>query len=63
MGSNPVNLAIPGFARLALELAFFAAATWAILAMGATALAWTYGVIVFVHYAASYDRIWWLVQQ
>ena len=54
---------IPGLARLVFELAFFAAATWALVATGATTLAWTYGLVVVAHYAASYDRVWWLIQQ
>ena len=61
--SGTAVVAIPGFARLTLELIFFAAGTWAIFALGATALAWAYGVIVLAHYAVSYDRIRWLVRQ
>jgi hypothetical protein len=60
-GKAPVP--VPGIVRLVLELAFFAAATWALFATGLTTLAWIYGVVVLIHYAVSYDRILWLVRQ
>jgi hypothetical protein len=60
-GKAPVS--VPGIVRLVFELAFFAAATWALFAIGLTALAWIYGVAVLIHYAISYDRILWLIRQ
>lgn len=55
--------AIPGLLRLALELAFFGAATWALFDIGRTNLGWVFGIIVFLHYIASLERIRWLIQQ
>jgi hypothetical protein len=60
-GKAPVP--VPGVVRLLLELAFFAAATWALYATDLTTLAWIYGAVVVIHYAVSYDRILWLVRQ
>ena len=51
----------PGWARLALELAFFAFASWAWFNLGSDTLGWILGLAVIVHYAASYDRIAWLL--
>jgi hypothetical protein len=60
-GKAPVP--VPGIIRLVLELAFFAAATWALAVTGLTTLAWIFGIAVLIHYAVSYDRIRWLVRQ
>ena len=60
-GTAPI--AIPGMLRLALELAVFAFATWALYDIGATKLSWTLGIVVTIHYLASYDRILWLIKQ
>ena len=61
--SGNAVVAIPGILRLALELGFFAAATWALFSVGAAKLGWIYVIAVLVHYAVSYDRILWLLQQ
>lgn len=58
-GSAPV--AVPGIVRLALEFAFFGVATWALLDLGHITLGWAFGIIVVLHYLASYDRIKWLI--
>jgi hypothetical protein len=60
-GSAPV--AVPGALRLALELVLFVFATWALYDVGYTRLGASFGVIVLIHYAISYDRIVWLVRQ
>lgn len=60
-GKAPVP--VPGVVRLLLELAFFALATGALLAVGATTFGWLYGLAVVVHYTLSYDRIHWLLRQ
>jgi hypothetical protein len=60
-GAAPV--AVPGFLRLAVELAFFTFATWALYDLGFTKLSWALGVIVALHYITSYDRILWLITQ
>jgi len=58
-GSAPI--AVPGVLRLALELGIFALATWALHDSGFTRASWVLGVIVALHYLASYDRLVWLV--
>ena len=60
---GPAPVAVPGIIRLALELAFFGFATWALYDIGATNLSWALGIVVAVHYAISYDRIRWLISQ
>ena len=60
-GKAPVP--VPGIARLLLELAFFALATGSLFAVGATTLAWAYGIATLIHYLVSYDRVAWLVRQ
>lgn len=50
-----------GWARLALELAFFAFAVWALFDLGSDLLGWILGVVVIAHYTISYDRIAWLL--
>jgi len=61
--SAEVKVFVPGIVRLLLEFTFFAAAIWALFAMGVTTLGWIYGIAVFAHYLVSYDRIAWLVRQ
>jgi hypothetical protein len=60
-GGAPVP--VPGILRLALELAFFALATLALYDSGFRTLSWVMGVMVALHYLASYDRIRWLLSQ
>lgn len=50
----------PGSLRLFLELAFFGASVAVLHHAGARWASLTMGVLVIVHYAASYDRIAWL---
>lgn len=60
-GKAPVPVA--GSIRLILELAFFAAATWCFYTSGIPKWGMIFGVVVFVHYLISYDRIAWLLKQ
>jgi len=60
-GKAPV--AVPGWVRLLLEAAFFGGAAWALYAAGREAWALVFGVIVLLHYAASYDRVWRLLKK
>ncbi len=53
----------PGWARLVLELSVFAAGTAALAAVGAPRAAIGMGIIVLLHYAASYDRVLWLLRR
>ena len=61
--SGKAPIAVPGMIRLALELAIFAVATWALYASGAVALSWILGIVVAIHYVISSDRIQWLIEQ
>lgn len=60
-GSAPI--VTPGIIRLAIELGFFAVATWALYDMGFSKVSLTYGIIVLLHYLVSYDRIVWLLSR
>ena len=61
--SGTAPIAVPGILRLALELAVFAFANWALYNVGAIKLSWALGIAVTIHYLASYDRILWLIKQ
>lgn len=50
----------PGPLRLAIELAFFALAVWALLDLGEATLGWILAAATLVHYVVSWDRIVWL---
>jgi hypothetical protein len=58
-----VAVRIPGVLRLALELAFFTGAVWALFSANQVLLAWILGFIIAIHYLLSYDRVIWLVRQ
>lgn len=58
-GAAPVT--VPGILRLAIELALFLFAILALYDTGYTNLGRLLGIIVAVHYIASYDRIRWLM--
>ena len=60
-GGAPV--AVPGLVRLAIELALFGFAVWALVSEGVTTLGWVFGGVVLLHYLVSYDRIAWLLRQ
>ncbi|MBW2548430.1 MAG: YrdB family protein [Deltaproteobacteria bacterium] len=60
-GSGLVH--IPGIARLALELLVFGAGAYALRALGRPTPAIIFTVLVFVHYAWSYERVVWLIKQ
>ena len=60
-GSAPI--AVPGMLRLALECGFFAFATWALSDLKFGRFTVIFGAAVVVHYAPSYDRIRWIIEQ
>ncbi len=60
--SGQAPVAVPGFVRLLLELAFFAFATWAFYWVGYTQVGLIFGVVVISHYIISYDRVGWLLR-
>jgi hypothetical protein len=59
-GKAPVP--VPGILRLALELVFFGAATWALFNLNRT-YGWIFGLATLAHYIFSYDRILWLLKR
>lgn len=60
---GPAPVAVPGFARLALEMAYFGFAVWALWDLGAAAWSWTMGIVLVAHYVASYDRLGKIISQ
>lgn len=54
---GPAPVAVPGGARLVLEVAYFAFAVCSLYVSSARAAAWTLGIVIVVRYAVSYDRI------
>lgn len=59
-GKAPVP--VPGILRLALELALFGSAAWALFSLNPT-YGWIFGVVALLHYLLSYDRIIWLLER
>ncbi len=59
-GKAPVP--VPGALRLIIELALFAAGTWAFFAAGQPLWGLALGILTVIHYALSYDRIIWLLK-
>ncbi|MEI3800250.1 MULTISPECIES: YrdB family protein [unclassified Chitinophaga] len=55
-------VAIPGVARLLLELFLFGLAVWALRSMGYLRESIALGVVVVIHYAVSWDRTWVMLQ-
>ena len=58
-GNAPVP--VSGIVRLGIEFLFFGFATWALYNMESNWLSLMLAVVVLVHYAISYDRIYWLL--
>ena len=52
-----------GIIRFAIEIGFFACATWSLYDMGFNKVSLAFGIIVVLHYILSYDRIKWLMSQ
>ncbi|WP_027136704.1 YrdB family protein [Gaetbulibacter saemankumensis] len=60
-GTAPVPT--PGIIRLIIELGLFTFAIWSVYDLGLTTLCVTFGIVVLLHYLASYDRIIWLLSR
>ena len=60
-GSAPII--VPGFIRLAIELAFFVFGTWVLYDLGHSRICLIFGIVITLHYSISYDRIIWLISQ
>jgi hypothetical protein len=61
--SGKALVPVAGIIRLAYEIVFFSAATWALFNMEKATLSLVFGVVVIFHYILSHDRIRWLVRQ
>jgi hypothetical protein len=58
---SPAPVEVPGSLRLMLEWAIFGFAAWCLLRVEIDWAAWTLTAATAVHYALSYDRVWWLL--
>jgi hypothetical protein len=56
-------VAVPGVARLLLEIVFFAVGVALLAAANQTTAATVFGLVVLFHYLISYDRVLWLLKQ
>lgn len=61
--SGKAPIVTPGIIRLAIEIGFFACATWSMYDLGFNKVSLAFGIIVVLHYMISYDRIKWLISQ
>lgn len=61
--SGTAPIVTPGVIRFAIELGFFALATWSLYDMGFNKVSLAFGIIVVFHYIISYDRMIWLMSQ
>ena len=59
--SGEARVPISGLVRLLIELALLFGAVWAIIASGLASFGFLYGLMVIVHYLASYRRVSWLL--
>ena len=60
--SGAAPIVVPGIIRIAIELAIFSLATWALYELAYPQLSWLLGGLVSLHYLVSYDRILWLIK-
>jgi hypothetical protein len=52
-----VPVAVPGILRLLIEILVFGGAVWAFYAAGRSSWGLIFGIIVILHYIASYDYV------
>lgn len=55
--SGKVPVAVPGWLRLLLEIAYFSVGVWAFRAVGEVGWSLAFAGIVVLHYAASWNRL------
>ena len=60
-GKTVINT--PGYLRLVLELAVFGFGSWGLYDSGVKDFSVILLLLVVVHYAISYDRVFWLLKQ
>lgn len=61
--SGRAIVAVPGWLRLLLELAFFSFATFCFFDSGLGNAGWVFGAVSLLHYIVSYDRVFWLLNK
>jgi len=61
--SGKAPVVTPGFIRLAIELIFFASASYSLFDVGLSRVSLVFSIIVILHYIVSYDRVFWLLSQ
>jgi len=61
--SGHAPIPIPGAIRLLMELSFFAVGVMALIASQRTTAGIILATVMLLHYAISYDRIFWLLRQ
>lgn len=59
--SGKAPIPVSGIVRLGIEFLLFGFAIWALYNMELNWLSLSFGAAVLVHYAVSYDRIFWLL--
>ena len=61
--SGRAPILIPGPVRFGVKIVFFALAAFALGFVGPDILGWIFAAIVAGHYAASWDRVAWLMRR
>ena len=61
--SGKAPIPISGVSRLLLEIVFFSLAVFLLITSGKEQLGWIFAGAVLIHYALSYDRVFWLLKQ
>ena len=61
--SGGAPIPVQGLVRLAIEATVFGFGIWALYDTGLTRASWALGILVVIHYAASCDRIVWLISR
>lgn len=61
--SGKAPIPTPGILRLILEFVIFSLGVWCLFSAEQPTLVWILGILIFLHYATSYDRIIWLLKQ
>jgi hypothetical protein len=60
--SGRAPIPVSGLVRLLIEILFFDFAAWSLFTVEPI-FGWIFGIAVLVHYAASYDRVRWLLRR
>jgi hypothetical protein len=61
-GATP-TVAVPGWARLMVEAAYFTGAVTSVAAAGLPVLGFIYLLLIGIHYASTHERLIWLLHE